>query len=293
MKKIFAIVFAALCVAGVASAQDFEKATNLAQSANDAMQAGNYDEAIAKFQDAANEAAKCSNEQKTELIFNCKKGICQALYGAANTLINEGQLEEAVKRLEESIATAVEADEEELAQKADTKLNQLHMNIANVKIKAASKEKEAAAKVALYKEAIVHLDAVLAKDAENGKAYLTKGQVMAATGNKDAAIECYTKAAQLGQEKSAGKQLVKIYVKEANDFIKAKKYPQAIASAEKALQYGEDANAYRIAGTAANLNKQPAEAVKYLEKYLQIKPEDEQIKAAVEALKAQVAAQAK
>ncbi len=97
------------------------------------------------------------------------------------------------------------------------------------------------------------------------------GQALSAT-NFDEAVEAFTKAAELGQEKDANKQLSNLFVKRSAAQLKAKNYQGAIDDALKSNGYLENATAMKVAGTAASSLKKNADAVNYLEKYLELSP---------------------
>lgn len=289
MKRILMLAAIAAISASAAMAQDFEKATNLAKQANEALVNGDSKTAIDNFTAALTEAGQCTEEEASSLIENCKKGIAQANYSQANTLIENGNLEEAIAQLAATVTAAEESGDSDLIEKAVEKTQQLHQAIANAKIKAASKEADPAAKAAAYKNAIEHLDAVLEKEPENGKAFLQKGQVLSAIGNRADAVETFLKAKELGQETAANKQLSTIFLKDAASKLKAKDFKGAVEAALKSNEFQESANAYKIAGTAANGAKDIAAAEKYLSKYLELAPDAKdaaQIKTAVAALQA-------
>lgn len=291
MKKFIVLVSAALLSMGIASAQDFEKATNTAKEANEALGNKDFKAAIEGFKSALAEAKECTEEEAAALIENCKKGVVMAQNAYANSLISENKLEEAIAELATTAKVAVENEEEEIAQKAEEKIDQLHQAIANAKMKAASAAADAAGKAAAYKEALEHLDVLLQKDETQGKVVLQKGQILSALGQKEAAIEAFEKAAALGQEAAANKQLSTIYLKDANALNKAQKYKEAVAAAVKSAEYAPSANAYKIAGIASQKAGDIKSAVENLEKYLGISPnaaDAAQIKAAVDALKAQL-----
>lgn len=288
MKKVFAILSVVLLSAGIASAQNFETATGKAKEANEALLAGNAQDALKGFQEAMTEAANCSEEGAAELVESCKQGITLAQNKIANDLIDEGKLKEAVEQLDQNIKTAEELGMEEAKQKASEKKQQLFQAIANSEMKAAAGAADAAEKVAHFKEALSYLDKVIENAPDNAKAWLQKGQICSAIGQKAAAIEAFMKAKELGLEKDANKQLSTIYLKEASANLKAGKYKEAVEAALKSAEISPSANAYKIAGVASQKAGDIKGAVEYLSKYLEINPNDPQIKAAVDALKAQL-----
>ena len=284
MKKIFVILGIALLSAGAVSAQNFESATNKAKEANEALVADNAQAALDGFLQAKAEAEQCGDEGAAELVESCKQGITLAQNKLANDLIDAGKLKEAIAQLEQNVKTAEEFGMEEAKTKAAEKIQQLYQAIASSEIKAAATDKEN--KAAHFAEANNYLDLLLAAEPDNGKAWLQKGQVNSALGKKDIAIAAFEKAKEFGLEKDAIKQLSNIFVKEASGFLKGGKYKEAIASALKSAEYRPNANAYKIAGVASQKAGDLKGAVEYLSKYLEINPNDAQIKAAVDALKA-------
>ena len=68
------------------------------------------------------------------------------------------------------------------------------------------------------------------------------------------------------------KQLSNTYVKQAAALLKAKNYQGAVDAALKSNGYLENATAMKVAGTAASQLKKNEDAVKYLEKYLELSP---------------------
>jgi len=291
MKKSIIIACALLLCGSAAFAQDFSKATELAKQANEALVNGDFAAAASNFKAALDQAAQCSEAEAAELVENCKKGISQSYWASANDLVKDSKLAEAVEKLKETIKVSGEYGETEIVEKAEEMTHKLNQALAGEKIKAASIEKDPAAKAACFKEAAGYLEAVLAKDPENGKAYLQKGQVLQALSDKDAAIASFEKAKACGQEDAANKQLSIIFMKEANAFNSAGKLKEAVAAAVKSNEYSENANAYLIAGLASNKLKDLKAAKEYLTKYLQLAPDAKnapQIKAAVDAISAQI-----
>lgn len=291
MKKFIVLVSAALLSMGIASAQDFEKATNMAKEANEALVNGDFQTAADTFKAALQETEGCTEEGVDVLVASCKKGYVLAQNGYAQALYKKGELDAAIAQAEVTIAAAKENGEDEIAQKAESFKFQLHQAVANAKMKAAGAAADAAGKAAAYKEALVHLEAVLEKDAENGKAYLQKGQILNALGKKDDAIAAFTKASELGLGDQANKQLSTIFLKEAQALNKAQNFKGAVEAALKSAEYLPNANAYKIAGIASQKAGDIAGAAEYLQKYLDINPgaaDAAQMKAAVEAFKAQL-----
>ena len=100
MKKIVVILSAVLLSAGIVSAQDFAKATELAKQANESLMAGDFAGAESNFQAALQQAAACTEEGAAELVATCKTGIAQTKYAAVNPLIEANQWKEALAKLD-------------------------------------------------------------------------------------------------------------------------------------------------------------------------------------------------
>lgn len=287
MKKIFFIIAALVLGCTVASAQDFAKATELAKQANEALINSDYNTAIANFEAAMKEAVESTEEGAADLVNNCKKGIAQAKYSLVNEYIEAGKMKEAIEKLDDAIATATEYGETELVEKAQAKKHQVQMAAANAKVKAAAATKDAAEKAAHLQEALGYLDALTEADNTDVKAFMLKGQVYGQMGKSDDAVKAFLQAKELGA-KDADKQLSNIYVKLASANLKAQDYKKAVENAQASIDYKANPNAYKIAGVASQKLGDLAGAVDYLGKYLELRPEDEQIKQAVTALKAQL-----
>ena len=129
----------------------------------------------------------------------------------------------------------------------------------------AIKAKDFVSAIAKYKD-------VVALDATNGMAYINLGQALSATGKKAEAEAAWLKAIENGREKDGNKLLSTMHVKEAAALLKAKKYKDAIAAAEKSNSFLENANAMKIAGTACQLLKDNKGAIEYLKKYTEVSP---------------------
>ena len=63
-----------------------------------------------------------------------------------------------------------------------------------------------------------------------------------------------------------------MFVQQAAALLKAKNYQGAVDAALKGNDYLENATAMKVAGTAASQLKKNEDAIKYLEKYLELSP---------------------
>ena len=79
-------------------------------------------------------------------------------------------------------------------------------------------------------------------------------------------------AAKNGQEEIANKQISNIYLKKAAAALKAAKYADAVAAALKANEFGENPQAFLVAGQASQKLNKNADAISNFEKYLAAAP---------------------
>ena len=123
-----------------------------------------------------------------------------------------------------------------------------------------------------FAAAIPVFEELIAADSTNANAAIRLGMAYMSTNKTAEAEKAYLLAARHGEEAQANKQLSNMFVKVAAANLKAKKYADAIANADKSNAYLENATAMKVAGTAASQLKKNAEAITYLEKYLELSP---------------------
>ena len=260
MKKIFVLAVALMCTAITVSAQDMGEATETAKAANEALMAGDNATALAQFKSALEMAEACGGEGM-ELVETCKGIIPKILLSESKSEIKNKNYDSAIAKLKETIDTAKEYGNDEVASSGLELIGQ----VMNQKAGELLTNKDFAGAVEAYKE-------ILANEPENGIAALRLGMAQASLGNTDEAVAAYETAIANGQEKQASKQLSTIYLKKAQASLKAGKYADAIADCEKSNSYVESANAYKIAASAATkLDKKDA-AIEYYEKYIEVAP---------------------
>lgn len=260
MKKILLTLAAVVLSAGMLSAQDLSQATETAKMANESLVAGNKALALSGFQEALAQAAACGEEGE-ELVATCKGVIPNIMLSIAKDLIKEANYDEAVTKLNEVVAKAKEYAADEVVEEATTLIPQTLM----AKGGELLKDKNFAAAAEAYKSA-------LDLDPDNGNLALRLGQALSGAGKVDEAVAAFETAAKNGQEELAGKQISNIYLKKAAAALKATKFADAIAAAEKANEYGENAQAYLVAGQASQKLNKNADAIKNFEKYLAAAP---------------------
>ena len=258
MKKIFMIFAAAVMAAGIASAQDINSVTETYNNGAMELEMGNKEAALGYFQ-AALTAAEELGEEGMQIAENCKNTIPVLMGSIAKDLIKAEQFDAAIEQLNKTIETCnvlghdIEEYKSLIQQTLMAKGNDLINN------------KDFAGAIEVYNQ-------IMAEDPTNAMASLRLGMAYGATGNTEAAEAAYLVAAENGQQTNAYKQLSNLLVKKAAAVLKTKNYAQAIELALKANEYLENATAMKVAGTAASALQKNEDAIKYLEKYLELSP---------------------
>ena len=249
---------AVVMAAGIASAQDINSVTETYNNGAMELEMGNKEAALGYFQ-AALTAAEELGEEGMQIAENCKNTIPVLMGSIAKDLIKAEQFDAAIEQLNKTIeaCNTLGHDIEEykglIQQTLMAKGNDLINN------------KDFAAAIEVYNQ-------IMAEDPTNAMASLRLGMAYGATGNTEAAEAAYLVAAENGQEKNAYKQLSNLLVKQAAAVLKTKKYAEAIELALKSNEYLENATAMKVAGTAASALQKNEDAIKYLEKYLELSP---------------------
>lgn len=259
MKKLIIFVASMLC-AGFVNAQDLASVTEIYNSGITANEAGNVELALQNFKEAL-VMAEALGEPAADIAQNCKNSIPILMFSLAKKAVNEADYEKGLAGLKETIEVANKYGVDDVAEEAKGLVPQVLMQKAN----GLFNDKDFNGAVEAYK-------AVLAEDATNGMASLRLGATYKALGDKESAIAAFREAIANGQEKQATKQIVTILQQEATANLKAKKYDEAIASALASNEFGDNAKAYQIAGTAASNAGKLKEAVDYFQKFIEIDP---------------------
>ena len=259
MKKIF-LLFAAVMAAGVMSAQDINKAIELANNGNEAFQMGEYGLAIDAFKSSL-AIAEGLGEEGAEHANTCKTAICNIHLANAKNLLKAADYDGALAKLNETITVAEGYGAAETVADASSLIPNVYMAKGNASLKA----KDMAGAIAAYTK-------VTELNPANGDAYLRLGRALAATGKVEEAVAAYESAAANGEEADAKKQLSNLFLKMAQAKTKVKDYQGAIDNALKANSYLENANAYKIAASSAQKMGNNAQCIEFYEKYLVVKP---------------------
>jgi len=260
MKKIFLLFAAAFMTAGVVSAQDINKAIELANNGNEAFQMGEYGLAIDAFKSSL-AIAEGLGEEGAEHANTCKTAICNIHLANAKNLLKAADYDGALAKLNETITVAEGYGAAETVADASALIPNVYMAKGNSALKA----KDMANAIASYTK-------VTELNPANGDAYLRLGRALAATGKVNEAVAAYESAAANGEEADAKKQLSNLFLKMAQAKTKVKDYQGAIDNALKANSYLENANAYKIAASSAQKMGNNAQCIEFYEKYLVVKP---------------------
>ena len=260
MKKIVMLFAAAAMTVSAAFAQDINAVTDIFNNAGMELNMGNKEAALTEYQSALAEA-EAIGEAGVEIANNCKATIPFLMISIANDYIEAKNYDSAYEFLAKAEEAANLYGDEVKAAEAKAKANQVLMAKANDLLKAKD-----------YVGAIDVYGQIMAGDPTNAMAALRLGQAYAATDNNDKAEEALLIAAANGQEKQAYKQLSTIYVKKAAAALKEKKTQEAFELAVKSNEYLENATAVKVAGQAALALGKTADAISYLEKYVELSP---------------------
>ena len=260
MKKIFMFFAAVAMTAGIASAQDINSVTETYNNGAMELEMGNKEAALGYFQ-AALTAAEELGEEGMQIADNCKNTIPVLMNSIAKDYIKAEQFDAALEQLNKTIEAAGLYGNAEVAEDAKALINQTLMAKGNDMIN----NKDFAGAIEVYNQ-------IMAAEPANAMAALRLGMAYGAAGNIEEAEKAYLVAAENGQDKNAYKQLSNLFVKKAAAVLKTKNYAEAIEFALKSNEYLENATAMKVAGTAASALQKNAEAIQYLEKYLELSP---------------------
>jgi len=260
MKKLILSIAAVVLSAGLISAQDMAQATELYNNGATAIETKNYTGALEYFQKALT-MGEAIGDEAAELVANCKSIIPGVTLSIAKDLYNEDKFDEAEAKINEAIAIANEYDNVEVADEAKSIIPTLF-----------AKKGAAAIKLKDYAGAVEAFTKSYDADTTNGKTAITIGQLYGSLGKSEEALKYLQHAAWNGQEAEAKEQSSNIFVKQANAALKAQKYADAVAAADKANSYADNATAYLIAGQASQKLGKNSAAIENFTKYLELKP---------------------
>lgn len=264
MKKIILAMAAFAFSMGIMSAQDLATATATYNSGAEALTMGNKTSALEYFQKALTMAQSLGDEG-AEVVANCKTAIPSTILSIGKELYNNKDFVNAKAKFEEAAAVAKEYGNEEVGTEVASLLPTVAKRIALEKVNEAMKNKDVAGVLAGYEEAV-------AIDTTDANTALKYGQFLGNAGKFDEAVKYLELAARHGQAVNAKSVLSTTFLKNAAAQLKGGKYADAVALAEKANSYKENAQAFLIAGQASQKANKNSDAISYFEKYLEAAP---------------------
>ena len=262
MKKIMMMTAALLAASLLAGAQSLKEATEKAQEANAALMAGNHADALEGFKTALSLAGACGDEG-AELTLTCQTAITQIMYSIAKQAFDDGDYDTAIAKAQEAKATAAEYGNDEFVGRNESVVTNAYTKKASTLMNA--KDFDGAADI--YKQ-------LLELNPENGAASLNLVRAYVAAGKVDEAKAAFETAKANGKEAEAAKLLGNACLKQAAAKLQGKDYAGAVAAANEANAFNENAKAYLIAGQASQKSGKNTAAIEYFTKFLELAPAD-------------------
>lgn len=264
MKKIILAMAAFACSMSLMTAQDLATATATYNSGAEALTMGNKTSALEYFQKALT-MAETLGDEGADVAANCKSAIPSVILSIGKEFYNNKDFANAKAKFVEAAEVAKKYGNEEVTAEVESLLPTVGKRIALAKVNDAMKNKDIAGVIAGYEEA-------MAIDTTDANTALKYGQFLGNAGKFDDAVKYLELAARHGQEGNAKAVLSTTFLKNAAAQLKAGKYADAVAFAEKANSYKENAQAYLIAGQASQKANKNADAIENFEKYLEAAP---------------------
>ena len=264
MKKIILAMAAFACSMSLMTAQDLATATATYNSGAEALTMGNKTSALEYFQKALT-MAEALGDEGADVVANCKSAIPSVILSIGKEFYNNKDFANAKAKFVEAAEVAKKYGNEEVTAEVESLLPTVGKRIALAKVNDAMKNKDIAGVIAGYEEA-------MAIDTTDANTALKYGQFLGNAGKFDDAVKYLELAARHGQEGNAKAILSTTFLKNAAAQLKAGKYADAVAFAEKANSYKENAQAYLIAGQASQKANKNADAIANFEKYLEAAP---------------------
>lgn len=264
MKKLILVLATALLSAGIMSAQDLAQATEMYNNGANALTTGDKKSALEYFQKAY-EMGKAIGDEAEELVKNCKQAIPTVMLSMAKELSNNKEYDNALERLQAAITVAKDFAVSEVEEEATSLLPQIELMKDMDAANDAFNAKDLAGAAALYNK-------VLEADPSNGPASIRLVQCLANSGQIEEAKKALSVAEANGQGENAKKVIGGALLKVAYSDLKEKKFAEALANAVQVNDYMENAQAFQVAGQAAQQLKKNADAIKFFEQYLEAAP---------------------
>ena len=270
MKKIFLLFLAASLSAGVAFAQDqtpeemLNSAIELANSGNEAFEAGSPDLALEAFQQSMQMALN-AGETGAAHVETCKTAICNIYMKMAKDAYRAKEWDKAVELFNKTKEVATEYGNADVATEAESLIGNTKANQLGTLAAEAKKLKDYATAASYYKQ-------MVEMDPANGAFALQLGDAYYRMKDWDNAVAALESAMAKGQEVKSKGLLSNVYLSRCQEALKLKKNQEALDFAKKANEYKENANAYKLGASAARVLNKVSECEEMYLKYLELKP---------------------
>jgi tetratricopeptide (TPR) repeat protein len=270
MKKIFLLFLAVSLSAGVAFAQEqtpeemLNSAIELANSGNEAFEAGSPDLALEAFQQSMQMALN-AGETGAAHVETCKTAICNIYMKMAKDAYRAKEWDKAVELFNKTKEVATEYGNADVATEAESLIGNTKANQLGTLAAEAKKLKDYATAASYYKQ-------MVEMDPANGAFALQLGDAYYRMKDWDNAVAALESAMANGQEVKAKGLLSNVYLSRCQEALKLKKNQEALDCAMKANEYKENANAYKLGASAARVLNKVTECEEMYLKYLELKP---------------------
>lgn len=270
MKKIFLLFLAASLSAGVAFAQDqtpeemLNSAIELANSGNEAFEAGSPDLALEAFQQSMQMALN-AGETGAAHVETCKTAICNIYMKMAKDAYRAKEWDKAVELFNKTKEVATEYGNADVATEAESLIGNTKANQLGTLAAEAKKLKDYATAASYYQQ-------MVEMDPTNGAFALQLGDSYYRLKDWNNAVAALESAMANGQEVKAKGLLSNVYLSRCQEALKLKKNQEALDFAKKANEYKENANAYKLGASAARVLNKVSECEEMYLKYLELKP---------------------
>lgn len=270
MKKIFLLFLAVSLSAGVAFAQEqtpeemLNSAIELANSGNEAFEAGSPDLALEAFQQSMQMALN-AGETGAAHVETCKTAICNIYMKMAKDAYRAKEWDKAVELFNKTKEVATEYGNADVATEAESLIGNTKANQLGTLAAEAKKLKDYATAASYYKQ-------MVEMDPANGAFALQLGDAYYRMKDWDNAVAALESAMANGQEVKAKGLLSNVYLSRCQEALKLKKNQEALDCAMKANEYKENANAYKLGASAARVLNKITECEEMYLKYLELKP---------------------
>lgn len=256
MRKFLLTIAAALAITSLNAQNEMTSATQKALAAKEYLQNGDFQNALAGFQDALSLAQTCG-EEGFSLVTTCKNIIPKTMRAIARKALAAGDYDKAVASLNDVIDFAGEYGDSQSASNAKAIIPQILSKKAGTLLDAGK-----------FEDAAQACNEALAVDPANGIAALRLGMALEAMGNYWNAVDAYKAAAENGQSKNAAGRLGKCYLSRALEELKSNDFSAAVKDAVSSYEYVPNPQTLQIAGNASMMSGNRVDAIKYFEKYL-------------------------